>query len=63
MSFIVVLGKIYFKKFCKGVQGKKLLQPPKAAKPFAFASGRAITQMDSRDATEMATKSVLLGEE
>jgi len=23
-----------------------------AAKPFAFASGRAITQMDSRDATE-----------
>ncbi len=29
--------------------GKKLLQPPKATKSFAFASERAITQMDSRD--------------
>ncbi len=26
MWFLDVLGEIYFKKFCKGVQGKKLFQ-------------------------------------
>ena len=30
------------KRFCKGVQGKKLFQPPKATKSFAFAKNEQL---------------------
>ncbi len=52
-----------FKKFCKGVQGKKLLLPQKATKSFALASGRALRKwtaeikvfplQNSQDLTEL----------
>ena len=49
MSFLDVLREIYFKKFCKGVQGKKLFQLPEWRRSrFPYAEFTRLREIDSR---------------